>query len=329
MRVSKRVYSVISKGTDVGTVAKHVKEVKPARTTGRSLIGKSTRNKPLKEDDADDSPTLQSVLRKARDFPPTRGGWRVVDAMQHLVNANTKFQRLVRIHGVPEQFHKTSNTNVILPVPEGTTNEAYFSLLKIIIYQQLAATAAEPILSRFLVAVGYTASMDYLAVSELVQKAVFEVVQIEGKKKILVNGIVSGLSESKASYIKNLTEHFMDETKLRNVNLSLLSDEELKSKLLAIKGIGPWTVDIFMLFDLHRSNILPVGDLVVRKGIAQFHGLPTDYFEKKKNLPLIDDLCRDWAPYSSLAACYMWASKDSTVKSKKVETKNVSAVNVN
>jgi 3-methyladenine DNA glycosylase/8-oxoguanine DNA glycosylase len=65
-----------------------------------------------------------------------------------------------------------------------------------------------------------------------------------------------------------------DVNKLKGVNLATLTDEELRSKLLQVNGLGPWSVDMFMLFDLHRPNVLPMGDLVVRKGVASFWACP-------------------------------------------------------
>lgn len=144
---------------------------------------------------------------------------------------------------------------------------------------------------------------------QVVSKAKFETTTVDGKRKVLLNGVVSGLSESKAKYIQDLTAHFLDPEKLGNKNLADLSDDELRSKLLDVSGLGPWSVDMFMLFDLQRANVLPMGDLVVRKGVARFHGLPETYFDNKKNLLQVPQLCAKWAPFASLATCYMWKVK--------------------
>lgn len=263
------------------------------------------------------TPLFEAVLAKAKLLPPTRSGWNIGEGLEHLVNSDKRFLDIIATHGVPEALLSTQPVDpagLPFPIPTGSSEECYFSLLKTIIYQQLSIKAAEPILNRFVQSFG-VASGEALR-PHIVKTAKFEQAVIDGKRKTLLNGVVSGLSESKANYITDLTEHFLDPTKLQNVNLSALSDEELRTKLLAVKGLGPWSVDMFMMFDLHRGNVLPVGDLVVRRGIAQ---LPDKHFEVKKNLLTIEKLCDKWAPYSSLATCYMWKIVAASRAAKKGE----------
>jgi DNA-3-methyladenine glycosylase II len=255
---------------------------------------------------------LNSVLMEAETLPQTRGGWRICEGLKHLISVDKRFSDLIGAHGIPMAFLPGSTRPggfVPLPVPSGVAEEHYFSLLKTIIYQQLSAKSAEPILNRFLSA--FNVSNGPELTPQMVSQAKFETTFVDGKKKVLVNGIVSGLSEGKARYIKDLTDHYLDPNKLKGVNLATLTDEELRSKLLQVNGLGPWSVDMFMLFDLHRPNVLPMGDLVVRKGVARFLGLPEKHFDNKKNLSQVTELCKGWAPYSSLATCYMWKVKDS------------------
>ena len=80
-----------------------------------------------------------------------------------------------------------------------------------------------------------------------------------------------------------------------------MPDDEMREKLLAIRGVGPWTVDMFAIFTLHRSDILPTGDLGVRKGMQAHFGL--------KDLPTpakMTELSQAWRPYRSVATWYMW-----------------------
>lgn len=255
---------------------------------------------------------LEAVLQEADALAVTRGGWRIGEGLKHLIKADRKFEELIIAHGVPEAFQSgaTRASGVVpLPVPSGDAEYHYFSLLKIIIYQQLSAKSAEPILNRFIAA--FKVSDGSQLTPQLVSKAKFETTSVDGKRKILLNGVVSGLSEGKTRYIQDLTAHFLDPQRLQNVKLTDLSDDALRAKLLAVNGLGPWSVDMFMLFDLQRANVLPMGDLVVRKGVARFHGLPDKHFETKKNLAQVAQLCQAWAPYCSLATCYMWKVKDS------------------
>lgn len=248
---------------------------------------------------------LQTLITNASTLPATRGGWSVAHGLKHLVESDSRFGPIISTHGIPESY-ATDTTGTPPPIPNDAHGDHYLSLLKIIIYQQLSAKSAEPIFNRFVAAFKLKpgSSLDPNAVST----AKFETALVDGKRKILLNGSISGLSESKAKYIADLTEHFLDPDRLQGVDLMAISDEELRSKLIAVKGLGPWSVDMFMLFNLQRPNVLPVGDLVVRKGIAHFFGYTEKHFENKKNQVLIPELCKAWAPYCSLATHYMWST---------------------
>ena len=289
------------KAATAHTKAKVVTKV--TKVTKAKIVKQAVQNTDLKG--------IEGVLAEAALLPVTRGGWHLADGLKHLMTADTKFSQLIATHGIPTAL-RDNNVNSAgsggdftpLPIPTGAANDHYYSLLKIIIYQQLSAKSAEPILQRFLGA--FKLKPKDIIKPSVVSKAVFETTYVDGNRKVLLNGVVSGLSESKAKYIKDLTEHFLDPTRLQGVDLCSLSDEELRKKLLDVKGLGPWSVDMFMLFDLQRANVLPVGDLVVRRGIAVHHGLPAKHFDTPRNQHLIPDLCKSWAPYSSLATCYMW-----------------------
>ena len=250
---------------------------------------------------------FEAVLAKAKVLSVKKSGWFIAEGMEHLAKADKKFVDIFGKYGIPEALLSKSDSEAataVIPLPvSGASEDCYVSLLKIIIYQQLSIKAAAPILNRFMEAFG---GSDRTIQPSMVKTAKFETVIIDGKRKVLLNGAVSGLSESKAKYIADLTDHFLDPAKLQNVDLSTLTDDELREKLLAVKGLGPWSVDMFMMFDLQRANVLPVGDLVVRKGLAMFHNLPVKHFENKKNLSSVSQLCAAWAPYSSLASFYMW-----------------------
>lgn len=80
-----------------------------------------------------------------------------------------------------------------------------------------------------------------------------------------------------------------------------MDDETLATMLTAVKGIGMWSVHMFMMFSLHRADVLPVGDLGVRKGVQSLYGL------KELPKPLqMEEICEKWRPYRSVGAWYMW-----------------------
>ena len=84
-----------------------------------------------------------------------------------------------------------------------------------------------------------------------------------------------------------------------------LSDDEIKDKLTNIKGVGPWTVEMFLIFNLGRLDVLPIHDLGVRKGFQIAY--------KKRNLPTPEQLERfgkKWKPYRTIATLYLWGAVD-------------------
>lgn len=122
-----------------------------------------------------------------------------------------------------------------------------------------------------------------------------------------------GISARKASYLHDLSRNFL-EGGLSDAAIKLMEDEKLMSALTAVKGIGVWSVHMFMIFALHRPDVLPVGDLGVRKGFSKLYGL--------KDLPTpaeMERLSAPWRPYRSLGAWYMWRlieAKPSVVTAK-------------
>lgn len=114
----------------------------------------------------------------------------------------------------------------------------------------------------------------------------------------------AGLSRAKAAYLRSLAEHVIDGD-LPIDNLSELPDEQVYAVLTAVKGLGRWTVDMFMIFHLGRPDVLPVGDLGVRKAMQTEYGL--------EELPKPDEMERiaePWRPHRSLASLYLWESLD-------------------
>jgi DNA-3-methyladenine glycosylase II len=114
----------------------------------------------------------------------------------------------------------------------------------------------------------------------------------------------AGLSRAKAAYLRSLAEHVID-GELPIDQLAELPDEEVYEVLTAVKGLGRWTVDMFMIFHLGRPDVLPVGDLGIRKGMQIQYGLD--------ELPKADEMERiaePWRPHRSLASLYLWESLD-------------------
>ncbi len=114
----------------------------------------------------------------------------------------------------------------------------------------------------------------------------------------------AGLSYSKAAYLRDLAERIEDGD-LDLAALPELNDEEVGEMLIQVKGLGQWTVDMFLMFHLGRPDVLPVGDLGIRRAAEQAYGL-----RKLPSPERLKRLARPWRPYRTLACLYLWESLD-------------------
>ena len=113
-----------------------------------------------------------------------------------------------------------------------------------------------------------------------------------------------GLSKQKVSYLKSLSESFLNKT-IKPVKWHYYSDEEIISELTAIKGIGRWTAEMFLIFNLCRPDIFPADDLGAIKGICECYGMT---YPIKKDIAI--KMSEKWSPYRSVATWYLWRSLD-------------------
>ena len=116
----------------------------------------------------------------------------------------------------------------------------------------------------------------------------------------------AGLSRPKAAYIIELAKRCEADLIPSVSDCDSLNDEEIMAKLTESKGIGRWTVEMFLIFNLGRPDVLPVYDLGVRRGFQIAH--------KKRNLPTPEQLAKHgvrWAPHRTMAARYLWRAADS------------------
>ncbi len=110
------------------------------------------------------------------------------------------------------------------------------------------------------------------------------------------------LSGAKAKYVQELAGKVTDGTIILD-DLGALPDEEVMRILSQVKGIGPWSTHMFLIFRLHRPDIWPIGDLAIVKALQRFHG-----FRKVPKVKKLEKMGDAWRPYRSLAAWYLWAS---------------------
>ena len=116
--------------------------------------------------------------------------------------------------------------------------------------------------------------------------------------------VACGFSRAKVKYLRSLAEHVLS-GELEIDRLSELPDEEVIRELTAVKGIGEWTAHMFLMFTLHRPDVLPVGDLGVRNAAMREYGL-----DAPPPAVALQELAEPWRPYRTRACLYLWRSLD-------------------
>ena len=161
-------------------------------------------------------------------------------------------------------------------------NDTLHTLVRSIVGQQISVKAADAIWNRL-------------------EKACGNSINEKNLLKLNTENLrETGLSKTKSSYILNVVDANLSEKKWGN-----MSDEEVSEELCKIKGVGPWTADMFLIFRLGRTNILPLGDI----GLVNAINLHYNNKEKlsKEELAKFKD---KWSPWCSVATWYMWRSLD-------------------
>jgi DNA-3-methyladenine glycosylase II len=116
----------------------------------------------------------------------------------------------------------------------------------------------------------------------------------------------AGLSHAKVDYLRSLAAHVLDGS-LQLESLDELPDDEVIAALVAVRGIGQWSAHTFLMFHLHRPDVLAVGDLGIRKAVMGRYGL-----EKLPDQAELERIGEPWRPYRTLACLYLWRSLGAT-----------------
>lgn len=199
------------------------------------------------------------------------------EGVRHLRAADPVMRGLVDAHGPLSLADRR----------RGRPADAYGALLRSIVGQQLSTTAARSIYERL------AALFDGRAPAP----AALLAAEPETIREV-------GLSWRKVEYLRDLAARVEDGT-LDLERLAELPDDEVTAELTQVKGLGPWTADMFMIFHLGRPDVLPVGDLGTRAAVRRAYGLEA--------LPGPDELrgiAEPWRPHRSLASLYLWRSLD-------------------
>lgn len=195
----------------------------------------------------------------------------IIDAKRHLSTHDTLLASLIEKYPAPTLVPHTNY---------------YQELVESIISQQLSVKAAATITARFIESFGH-----FPAPEEIISR---DVDQLRS----------CGLSGQKATYIRDLASKVIDGS-VQFDHLGNLDNQEIISELTAVKGIGEWTVHMFLIFCMGRLDVLAYGDLGVRTAIMKTYDYP--------QLPTPQDITQlaennHWHPYESVACWYLWRS---------------------
>jgi DNA-3-methyladenine glycosylase II len=196
------------------------------------------------------------------------------DACRHLARRDRVMKRLIPRFG---QARLASR------------GDAFTTLARSIVGQQISVKAAQSVWDRFAAVVGSAAThLPPAAVQGLATPKMRE----------------AGLSARKCEYLQDLARHFA-ERQAPEADWLAMDDEAIITELVAIRGIGRWTAEMFLIFHLMRPNVMPLDDLGLLKGISQnyFSGEPVSRAEAR-------EVGEAWAPFRSVATWYIWRSLD-------------------
>jgi DNA-3-methyladenine glycosylase II len=197
-------------------------------------------------------------------------------ALQHLRRADKILARVIQRVGP-------------CPIAPRRGVTPYQALVKSVTYQQLNGTAAETIFRRMLAlfpGTKFPAPEDIVAMTDEKMRS-------------------AGLSRAKTAAIKDIAAKTIDGVVPTRRAITKMSDAEIVERLTAIRGVGPWTVEMLLMFTLGRPDVLPATDYGVRSGFALVYGL--------KELPSPKDVLAQgecWRPYRSVASWYFWRALD-------------------
>ncbi|HKV98342.1 MAG TPA: DNA-3-methyladenine glycosylase [Vicinamibacterales bacterium] len=169
-------------------------------------------------------------------------------------------------------------------LPDGRTRHPFVALVRAILSQQLSGKAADTIHGRMVAVLGGP--------------------NCETAEKLLAADPAAlraaGVSGPKIKYLRDLAERVVD-GRLDLHALDVQPDEDVIATLTAVKGMGRWTAEMFLMFRLNRPDVFPVGDLGIVKGVQKLFGM-----KRRPKPTTMMRLAEPWRPYRSIAAWYLW-----------------------
>jgi len=170
--------------------------------------------------------------------------------------------------------------------------DSFATLARSIVGQQISVKAADAVWSRFAA-----------ACPQMTPAAVLR------RRATTLRGC--GLSARKAEYLRDLAAHFAD-GRVEPASFESMDDEAIIERLTGIRGIGRWTAEMFLIFNLLRPNVLPLDDLGLLKAVSLHYldSVPTRELLGKEGRMQVQALAASWQPWSSVATWYLWRSLD-------------------
>jgi DNA-3-methyladenine glycosylase II len=196
------------------------------------------------------------------------------DACKHLAKRDRVLKRLIPQFGEARLASR---------------GDAFTTLARSIVGQQISVKAAQAVWDRFAAAVGGPST--HLSPDAVLTLAV-------------ADQRAAGLSQRKCEYLGDLAARFAD-GRVHATQWAQMDDEAIIEELVAVRGIGRWTAEMFLIFHLMRPDVLPLDDLGLIKGISlnYFSGEPVSRSDAR-------EVAEPWAPYRSVATWYIWRSLD-------------------
>jgi DNA-3-methyladenine glycosylase II len=205
-----------------------------------------------------------------------------------MANSKVNYARKARIHLSKADPVLARIIAEVGPLGIQPRRERFQALARAIIFQQLAGAAANAIYGRF---VGLFPDVEFPSPAQVLARTDAELRSV-------------GLSEKKTLYIKDLAAHIRD-GKLDFHRFHRMTDEEIIEHLVMVKGIGRWTAEMFLMFNLGRPDVMPAGDLGVQNAIKRHYRM-----RQRPNRKRLLAHAERWRPYRTAAAWYLWRSLD-------------------
>lgn len=187
-------------------------------------------------------------------------------ALNDLTRCDVDLARVIRDYGRPTVLRRSAG---------------FMSLVLLILEQQVSLASADACYKRLVAAVPRLNPKNILALSAL-------------------NFRDAGVSRQKTRYIRDLAEAVLDK-RLTLQNLVYLSDEEVRENLCQVKGVGPWTADVYLLACLQRPDVWPSGDIALQTAVRDIKGLKIRPDQQK-----LIEIGEVWRPWRSVAAGILW-----------------------